>query len=465
MANDRPKNFILNGAIHSDVAADGTVLLDYLRVKKRLTGTKEGCREGDCGACAVLLGELKNEKVTYTVVNSCLLPMGAVSGKHVVTIEGLSGGNNPLQNAFVEKNASQCGFCTPGMIIALTGYFLSANHINPDGAIRALDGNICRCTGYLSIKRAVAHACEELQKYSNANHLDKLIQAGIVPEYFKTIPEQLSALHQPLLYNYEGIFVAGGTDLFVQQPEKLERSTIQFLTKNATPVWQNGDTCYMDATATVTDLSESALLHKILPRLDDYIELISSTPIRNRATLGGNLVNASPIGDLSILFLALDASLILSKSENERRIKLKDFFLDYKKINLDPGEIIKTLYFKIPDSFLFNFEKVSKRRYLDIAGVNSAMFLREADGVIQDIRISAGGVAPIPLFLSKTCSFLTNKNIEPGVIQQAIKMADSEISPISDVRGSEQYKRVLLGRLILAHFITLVPEYAEEVTA
>ncbi|RPI00298.1 MAG: hypothetical protein EHM72_09615 [Calditrichaeota bacterium] len=441
------------------------VLLDYLRTIRRLTGTKEGCREGDCGACAVLIGELKNDAVAYKVVNSCLLPMGLAAGKHIVTIEGLTADANPIHRAFIDEHASQCGFCTPGMIIALTAYLLSAVKIKAEEAIDALDGNICRCTGYLSIKRAVAAVCADLSPKLDSNRIDDLVKAAVIPEYFKTMPKQLRSIRQPRGDQHPtDALIAGGTDLFVQQAETLETAELYFLEKMQHPVWEEDGVCFLDAAATIADLKESEFLQELFPRLGEMISLISSTPIRNKATVGGNLVNASPIGDLSILLLALDASLHLSGHVQERCIKLREFFVEYKKINLAAHEIIKSISFKTPDeSVLFNFEKVSKRRHLDIAGVNSALLLRPEDGLIKEIHISAGGVAPIPLYLAQTSVFLTDKKVEPNTVMKAVQIAESEISPISDVRGSAEYKRALLGRLLQAHFIALFPDLMREV--
>lgn len=449
----------------SEAVPGGMVLLDYLRTIKRLTGTKEGCREGDCGACTVLVGELKKDTVAYKAVNSCLFPMGLAAGKHIVTIEGLSGNTNPLHRAFINENASQCGFCTPGMIVALTAYLLSTAKADPQNAIDALDGNICRCTGYLSIKRAVATVCAELPLLHNTDRIEALIRAGIIPEYFQTTSKLLLSIQQPSgEQNPHVPLIAGGTDIFVQQAEKLETSELSFLVKTKNPVWEQDGLCFIEAAATITDLIESELLRKLFPRLSEIMSLISSTPIRNMATVGGNLVNASPIGDLSILLLALDASLVVRGKDQERRIKLREFFVAYKKTRLTAHDIIKSIFFKIPsEPLLFNFEKVSKRRHLDIASVNSALLLRTEDVLIKEIHISAGGVAPIPLYLSQTAAFLIDKRIEPTILIKAVRISETEISPISDVRGSAEYKCALLGRLLQAHFITLFPDLFREV--
>jgi xanthine dehydrogenase small subunit len=205
---------------------------------------------------------------------------------------------------------------------------------------------------------------------------------------------------------------------------------------------------------TVTDFAESEIIKKAFPDLPHYIKLISSTPIRNMATIAGNLVNASPIGDMTIFFLALDASVILNKSGTQRIIKLKDFYKGYKILDKEADEIIETVYFSPPGkNAYFNFEKVSKRTHLDIASVNSACTVQLEGDVITGIYLSAGGVAPFPKYLNNTVSFLQGKNIDENTLSEAINVMNGEIAPISDARGTADYKRLLLRQLFLAHIV------------
>ena len=189
------------------------------------------------------------------------------------------------------------------------------------------------------------------------------------------------------------------------------------------------------------------------------MDLIASLPIRNSATIGGNFVNASPIGDTTIFFLALNSTLNMVNGKSKRRILLKDLYKGYKNLDLKPGEYVESLEFKLPgENSHFNFEKVSKRSYLDIASANSAINLEVKNNVIYEAHVSAGGIAPIPLYLKSTSEFLTNKKIEPGLVEEAGQIIQSEISPISDIRGSAEYKRILIEQLFKAHFIELFPE-------
>ncbi|MBC8487328.1 MAG: FAD binding domain-containing protein, partial [Bacteroidetes bacterium] len=216
---------------------------------------------------------------------------------------------------------------------------------------------------------------------------------------------------------------------------------------------------YIGAMTTVEDIKTSTTIKKIFPSIDKYFKLIASTPIRHRATLGGNIINASPIGDLTIFFLALNASIVLSNGLKKREFLLKNFFKDYKQLDKKKGEILEHLSFEMPDeNSFFNFEKVSQRRHLDIASVNSAIQFQYIDGIIKTVNLSVGGVAPIPLYLSKTSEYLIGKEISNNFTKEASKIAQSEISPISDVRGSKEYKRLLTRQIIYSHFMTLCPE-------
>jgi xanthine dehydrogenase small subunit len=240
----------------------------------------------------------------------------------------------------------------------------------------------------------------------------------------------------------------------------MKYANIRFLAEQPQMVGitQEGQTCRIGASATVTDLVESALLRSFFPGLEKYMRLVSSTPIRNMATVAGNLVNASPIGDLTVFFLALDASVHLSDGDSSRGIPLRKFYKGYKVLDKNPGERIGHISFRLPvTGTFFNFEKVSKRTHLDIASVNSAIQVFASDGIITHAHISAGGVSPVPAYLQKTADFLAGKVITEPVVLEAVSIAQSEVKPLSDARGSAVYKRLLLGQLIKAHFLTLFP--------
>jgi xanthine dehydrogenase small subunit len=456
--------FILNNRKISTDVNESMTLVDFIREDKNLKGTKIVCREGDCGACTVLVGKLSgdNHSVHYQTITSCISPLANANGKHIVTVEGLNIDKNlnKIQQSLKDNYASQCGFCTPGFVVAMANYCLNADSQTNDKMLDAISGNICRCTGYVAIinaaKELVINSQDKGQKFT----LEKLIEQGFIPSYFSDMPNKLTKIQR--LHNVSGHkIIAGGTDLYVQQADiLLQTPNLRYITlEQGQPVTIEGDTCSISGIATVTDLFENKELNLRMPELKTHLRLLSSEAIRNMATVAGNFVNASPIGDMSAFFLALDANLLIAHGDDSRKLALKDFFLDYKIMDLKEGESIAKLWFKLPNNKShFNFEKVSKRKHLDIATVNTAIHIELDNEVISSVDISVGGVAAIPKYLTNTCDFLMGKSINKKTLFEALEIMNQEISPISDVRGTEEYKRLLANQLVKAHFIKFFPE-------
>ncbi len=453
--------FILNNKLIQTEAHPGTTLLDFVRYGENLPGTKIGCREGDCGACTVLEGTYSNNIVHYKSIVSCLTPLGNAQGKHIVTIEGVNMKElSPVQNAMVDNAGTQCGFCTPGFVMSLTGHGLSEEPSDKEKAIAAISGNICRCTGYKSIEKA-AESISELLKVKDINDPVKwLVENQFLPEYFLEISSRLNQIENKTKSIENSKIIGGGTDLMVQKPEEIAESDINlyYQRDDLKGIKEDVDSIIIGSATNTGEIMKSPVMLKYFPDIESHFKLISSEPIRNMGTIAGNFVNASPIGDLSIYFLALNASIILKESKNTRKIPLKDFFLDYKKLNLVKDEYIESVRVPIPkQKYLFNFEKVSKRTHLDIASVNSGIYLKVNEDLIEECSVSAGGVSAIPKYLSKTSEYLVGKKITNGTVFKANEILQEEISPISDVRGSVDYKRLLLRQLFFAHFIKLCP--------
>lgn len=459
--------FILNDKEIVIEQTPGYLLLDFVRYQKNLTGTKIGCREGDCGACTVLVGEIIHDKMVYHSMTSCLLPLGNVHHKHVVTIEGTNLQElNAIQQFMSNEGATQCGFCTPGFVVSLSGFCLQHRDHSYDKAIASIDGNICRCTGYKSIERATASIAALMQsKEQNKDVIDFVTENNILPPYFKTIKNRLLSLQNKsngILQKKSGRFLGGGTDLYVQQPENMAHSEIKFLygTPTLKGIKKEKDKVIIGGVATVTEILESPVFQDHFPDISKFVKLVSSTPIRNMATVAGNFVNASPIGDFTIFFLALNAQLKLSDGQHFRMIPLQQFYKGYKDLDKSPEEMIESIEFELPGkNSYFNFEKVSKRTHLDIASVNTALFLEIEDEKIIRASLSAGGVGPVPMLLKNSSAFLKNKGISIPVIDDLIEIMKEEIAPISDARGSKEYKILLLSQLVKAHFITLFPTF------
>ena len=465
--------FILNEKEISTDLPLGSVLLDLIRYNQHLTGTKIGCREGDCGACTVLIGELsegptgKSGVLVYQSMTSCLVPLANIHGKHVVTVEGINmEGLNPVQQAMAEAGATQCGFCTPGFVMSLAGFCLGRQEINQKNAIAAIDGNICRCTGYKSIERAAEKVVAFMQDRKNTAPEKYAANNKILPSYFALIPERLKALQQKTngvfvdSSNEKGI-VGGGTDLYVQKHDEMTHASSHFVfdRPELNGIRKEANRCMIGPSATVSDLRNSPVIHEVFPAFERYSKLVSSTPIRNMATIAGNFINASPIGDFTIFFLALDAQLILSDGRKKRELPLRKLYKGYKTLDKLPAEFIEQVWFEVPSpTDRFHFEKVSKRTHLDIASVNSAIRLRMNGEVIESGGIAAGGVGPVPLFLEKTSNYLKGKKVSYALLEELLEIMKTEISPISDARGSKEYKTLLLGQLIRAHFMVLFPE-------
>jgi xanthine dehydrogenase small subunit len=358
-------------------------------------------------------------------------------------------------------------------VVSLTGYAL--NNCSNTNQIDAISGNICRCTGYKSIEKAANIVNEKI----TSNNIDELINQDFIPNYFKTILERLkkfnpetsrqnSNLITPVIPTEGGttdeeslttVTVANGTDLYVRHADKLSEQNVQLIgNDNAFKgITFLNNTCKIGASTTVTEILENEQLHNFFPKLKSHLKLVSSEPIRNMGTLGGNFVNASPIGDLSIFFLALNSTLEISNSNNEiREIPFQKFHQDYKKYDLQKNELIKSIAFKVFDKTTkFNFEKVSKRTHLDIASVNSACRIKVENNTIKEAFIAVGGVSAIPKYLEKTTEFIVSKTLSVKTVKEAEQIMQTEISPISDVRGTAAYKRLLARQLFFAHFIEL----------
>ena len=455
--------FILNNQLVKTERATGSTVLDYIRYYKRLVGTKIGCREGDCGACTILVGDFEKGKLVYRSMTSCLMPLGNAHGKHIVSVEGINMKKlSPVQQALIDTNGTQCGFCTIGFVMSLTGFVLNETLKQYDDAIAAIDGNICRCTGYKSIERPAAILSEKIEDKPQQETIAWLVEHNFIPEYFLQIKDRIKQLRETISTAsaalnpvIQKLILGGGTDLVVQKALTVKKAAVEHLfdTTHLRGIKLLNGQCHIGAAVTVTAFAESTLIQKIFPDLHKYIKLISSTPIRNMATMAGNLVNASPIGDMSIFFLALDSELVLNTDGTTRMIKLKDFYKAYKQTDKAADEIIEKIIFTPPQKNHFSFEKVSKRTHLDIASVNSACQVQvNNDGVIEDIHLSAGGVAPFPKYLKDTVAFLKGKKIDAENLKAAIEIMNAEIAPISDARGTKEYKRLLLRQLFLAHF-------------
>lgn len=458
--------FLLNDQLVTSAIPPGMVALDYLRRERQLTGSKEGCKEGDCGACTVIVGELQGDVVSYRPMTSCLLPMGELHGKHLVSIEGLNMKTlSPVQEAMVDCGGTQCGYCTPGFIVAMTAGLMDESvPLSKEGVDFATSGNLCRCTGYRSIKAAGQQAIDKLAPVIKGKpRIEALCQSLTLPDSFLDVAAKLKSIpigNSGPENEYTGPSVAGGTDLFVQRGEELPETFPQLLNKSAIrPPRESDGVIYLDARMTFEAFARDPLIQGCVPDILHYNDLIASWPVRTRATLAGNICNASPIADMTCLLLALEAELVLC----DKIIPLKSFYLGYKSLNKSPEELVTEIRVpRLKPEEHVSWEKVSKRKILDIATVNSAAKIEVKEGIVTRACLALGGVAATPLFLEKASMHLVGKELHVNSVHEALDIAQSEFDPISDVRGSASYKRLLARQLLSAHFTTLFPESIDE---
>lgn len=453
--------FLLNAMPVDLPAEDPRPVLDIVRDAFGLTAAKPACGSGDCGACLVLLGETPpdTDQAVYRAVNSCLLTASRVEGCHVITAEGLNrDGANPLHRILAETGAVQCGYCTPGLAMAMTGALLNGDDLN-----EAASGNLCRCTGYAGIRRALEVL--EARFGRERRSLDTLATLGLLAPDVATAARHLpSPPPSPPLFPLPPAGIrAGNTDRGVQHPhlpagqDLLELHRIPGLRR----IDGDQDELRVGAAVTVAELQRHPLIRADWPALPAFLNRFASPSIREMATVGGNLVNASPVADLDVLLLALSAGLTLSSPRGERRIPLENFHAEYHRTVLLPGEVLTLIH--VPRNhdhrLRLHFDKVAQRERDDIAIVNTALSVDEGlPGCFGTVRISAGGVGPCPVLLRGVMDGLSGHAVSPVVVRSALRRIDESISPISDHRGSAAYKRRLLLHLVAGHLIALFPE-------
>jgi xanthine dehydrogenase small subunit len=480
--------FLANDRVVEATAWAGSPAIDFIRRELALTGTKEGCREGDCGACAVLLGDRVGRtgcSARYRAVPSCLLALGELEGRHLVTIEGLCAAGSarsageyvrltPVMRALVEENASQCGFCSPGLVISLTAFLLEGPPLTVEKALSAVEGNLCRCTGYGAIKRAAERLTGEFSALpmDSGSRLLALEEAGVIPlslsaysrgELLPFADEHGTDTHAPA--GPRPLVLGGGTDYYVQNTDPHPTDSLLLLDRHDSRTrieltGVGGDRgLEIGAAVTWRDFFFDPRVRALAPSLPEFEGRLASVLVRNRATVGGNVANASPVADLTVILIALGARIKLEGPGGSRELELEKFFQGYKQLDMRQGEIIASLWIPAAETVrLFNFEKVGKRAVRDIAAVNSAAAFRVEGVSITRARISAGGVAARPLLLEMTSSFLEGKMPSIETAREAARIAASEVTPIDDVRGSGAYRKRLLERLVLGHFVRLFPE-------
>jgi xanthine dehydrogenase small subunit len=451
--------FVLNGRpVSAGPAGSRVTLLEWLRARG-LTGTKEGCAEGECGACAVAMRRTDARgRTRFEPINSCLVPLAAVHGETVVTVEGVAAGPglHPVQQAMVEAGGSQCGYCTPGFVISLfcEYYRPGRDGFDPE----SIGGNLCRCTGY----RPIADVARGLPSpASDDPRLAELarpvpprtrLDSGDGRERFVR-PTSLDDLFRCLAEAPQATLIAGGTDVMVGVTQKGDRhpnlvslaALPELRTFAVTP-----EAIVFGAGLTLTEIEEHlhATTDASLPLLDQLLPLFSSRLIRNRATLGGNLMTASPIGDSPPALLALDAEVELTSSTGSRWLALSEFFVSYRKTRIADGELLSRVRIPLPLPKLQRFYKVSKRVLDDISTVAAGFSLRfREDGAIDAARLAYGGVAATPIRVKDAERLLEGQSPSPELLTRTLEALAGSVQPLSDHRGSAEYRARMVPKL------------------
>lgn len=459
-------------------------LLHWLRATGR-TGTKEGCAEGECGACAVAWRTLGPDgRARWEAVNSCLVLLPMAHGREIVTSEGIADGDrlHPVQAALAEGGSSQCGYCTPGFVVSLFGEFYRSEDGPLD--VEAIAGNLCRCTGY----RPIRDAAEKLATLRVALRPDDRHRArlGVPVEPLGALryevtdreakrrsfvrPTSLPEALEILACEPERVLVHGGTDVVVEVNQR-DRRHVALMSLEAVPelrVFQERDDALVIGAgvplAEVEERLHRSHLGRALPMLTELLTLFASRLVRARATFGGNLGTASPIGDGPPVLLALDAELVLASWRGgavvRRTVPLTEFFVGYRRTLREPDEIIELVRIPKPFPAVQRFYKVSKRRLDDISSVAAAFALEcDAKGIVTRARLAYGGVAPLPVRIVEAEAALIGRTIDPESIERAAALASEAVRPIDDHRASARYRTAMVVSLLrkLAHDVGVAP--------
>lgn len=460
--------FLLDGEMQEIRGANPTTtLLEHLRGPLRRTGTKEGCAEGDCGSCTVLVGEAGGEGVTWRAVNSCIQFLPMLHGKALMTVESLGAKAgcdqvlHPVQQAMVEKHGSQCGFCTPGIVMSLYGRAVGAKGADaPVGEVLA--GNLCRCTGYgpiIEVAQSVeAEAPPEVDLSTVRDEaMLRLTFEDEIHGVTRTwlAPRSLADLAEVYLAHPDATIIAGATDvgLWVTKQRRAlptlislsEVAELKALEEAAEGLRIGAGVRYVDVLDAISAL---------YPDLGVMMRRLGSTQVRNSGTIGGNIANGSPIGDMPPALIAAGATLILRRGDERRELALEDFFLDYGKQDRQPGEFVEAVFApRLEAGRIFKVFKLSKRFDQDISAVCGAFSLALEDGLVTDARIAFGGMAGTPKRAKACEAALIGQPWTEATVEAAIAALDTDYTPMSDMRASAAYRALAARNMLRKVFL------------
>ncbi|MEM7069503.1 MAG: xanthine dehydrogenase small subunit [Pseudomonadota bacterium] len=471
MSNTRNHvSFILNDRIvKAENFSAALTLLDYLRLEKRLRGTKEGCAEGDCGACTVLVGRIANGELVYETVTSCIRFVGTLDACHVVTVEHLKskeGNLHPVQQAMVDHHGSQCGFCTPGFVMSLYALWMANPQPSDLEVETALQGNLCRCTGYDSIIKAAqsissidhpkndplvkerAQIKKQLSAQQDGARVE--IQSG---SDLLIAPSNVDDLAEVRKDHPSSTIVAGSTDVGLWVTKHMhEISPVVSISHipelREIEVTEAG----INVGACVTYTELQPLIDQHFPQVSELWNRIGGQQVRNMGTIGGNVANGSPIGDTPPVLIALDATVTLRRGDNRRTLPIAEFFIDYGKQDRHEGDFVESIHVPfLEKEDHFAVYKISKRRDEDISAVCGAFRMKLENGAVQNMCVAYGGMAGTPKRATGVEHALTGKSWDADTIASAIPAFEQDFTPLSDWRASADY-RMMSAKNLLRRF-------------
>ena len=437
-------------------------LLNYIRTNLKKTGTKEGCAEGGCGACTIVLGELKNNNVNYSAVNSCITFLPTIAGKQLILVEDLISKDNslhPVQKAMVNYHGSQCGFCTPGFVMSLFSMFKNHSRFNDNIIKDSIAGNLCRCTGY----QPIIKAAKSLNNKNKIDHFTKNKQSVITllkkinnetiaiykkdKKYFA--PRYVQELKKILKENINSHLLSGGTDLsLLVTKERKDINSIVYMNSIDELNYIKNNNKYIEVGASTPLIELESYIKKYYPDFTKILKRYGSPQIRNVATVAGNIATASPIGDCLPLLLSLNAQVVLQDFKKTKIFFLDDFFISYRKTKLKKEQFIHSIRIPLPKDNTFKAYKVSKRFDDDISSVCAAFNLEIVRNKVRSVRIAYGGMAAIPKRAIYCEKILSNSLVTDEIIDKAKKALEKDFKPISDMRASRLYRMEVAKNLL-----------------
>lgn len=463
--------FLLNGDVCRVADIDPTTtLLNFLRREKLLTGSKEGCGEGDCGACTVVIGEPDQEgRLFYKAVNGCIQFLGMLEGKSVWTVEGVQGSRDslhPVQEAFVKTHGTQCGFCTPGFVMSLFAAHLNQEDYNKQEADTLFAGNLCRCTGYGTIVQAAedmrGHGLDDADQQRIVNDASGLkeiatndvaaLTSGHRSFYSPATADDLARLY---VENPDATILAGATDVglwVTKQHRELETIIHLGRVRDLDVIEEKNGNLVIGAAVTHTNALPALAQH--FPDLGEMMRRLGAVQVRNSGTLVGNIANGSPIGDTPPALIALDATITLRFGDARRTMALEDFFIAYGKQDRKPGEFVESVSVPLQgDGAQARFYKISKRFDQDISAVCGCFNITVENAQVTQARIAFGGMAATPLRAKAVEAALVGKAWTQATIDEAVKAFEEDFTPISDMRASQAYRMQVSKNLLKRYFL------------